>query len=153
MNNNQLVIEEELNEIHEDFISITDTISLLKTNMTQLQQSIRNLEKKANKKFRTYIKQINKKKKKNNKKPSGFARPSNISTELCSFLNKPTGTKMARTEVTQHLINYISSHNLQNPENKTLINPDDKLTNLLEINQENKLTYFNLQKYMNKHFI
>ena len=153
MINKKLDILEEMNEIHDDFISITDSISLLKTNMTQLQQNIRNLEKKANKKFKSYIREVNKHKSKGNKKPSGFAKPSNISTQLCSFLNKPNGTKMARTEVTQHLIKYISNNNLQNPENKTIINPDDRLISLLDINQENNLTYFNLQKYMNKHFI
>lgn len=153
MSGKQINIAEEFGEIHDDFVSITQSIALLKTNMTQLQQNLRNLEKKTNKKLKTYIKEVNKHKIKGNKKPSGFAKPSNISTKLCSFLNKPTGTKMARTEVTQHLIKYINNNNLQNTENKTIINPDDKLTSLLDIDQQNKLTYFNLQKYMNKHFV
>ena len=40
---------------------------------------------------------------------------------------------------------------LQNLKNKII--PDEKLKNLLGIEDEkNDLTYFNIQKYMNKHF-
>ena len=33
--------------------------------------------------------------------PSGFAKPALISDSLCQFLGKPSGTEMARTEVTK----------------------------------------------------
>ena len=114
---------------------------------------MRNLEKKANKKFKNYIKQNKKLKNRGNKQPSGFAKPTKISNELCNFLNKPDGTEMARTEVTQQLIKYIKEQNLQNNENKKIIQPDEKLTALLDINsKDTELTYFNLQSFMNKHF-
>ena len=50
-----------------------------------------------------------KKSKKGNvkKEPSGFAKPTLISNELCDFLSKPNGTEMARTEVTKYLTQYI----------------------------------------------
>ena len=67
-------------------------------------------------------------------------------------MNKEAGTLVARTEVTQYLIKYIKENSLQNKENKRIIKPDDKLMDLLE-SGENEITYFNLQKYMNKHFI
>lgn len=150
-NNNQNILEE-VSDIHDEFATIVNNISLLKTQMTELQNNIRNLERKTNKKFKSYIKQNRKYKNKGNKQPSGFAKPTKISNELCSFLNKPSGTEMARTEVTQHLIKYIKEHNLQNAENRKIITPDDKLTALLNINHESELTYFNLQSFMNKHF-
>ena len=50
------------------------------------------------------------------------------------------------------MIQYIQTNNLQNPENKKIITPDDNLKNLLGINEGDELTYFNLQKYMNQHF-
>ncbi len=94
-----------------------------------------------------------KSKNKGNKKPSGFANPTKVTKELCEFMNKQEGTQIARTEVTRALISYIKANNLQNKANKKIILPDEKLKFLLGINQEQELTYFNLQKYMNKHFI
>jgi chromatin remodeling complex protein RSC6 len=38
-------------------------------------------------------------------------------------------------------------------EKKNIITPDGKLKLLLGISDEDKLTYFNLQRYMNKHFL
>ena len=98
-------------------------------------------------------KAVNKKKNKGNKAPSGFAKPTKVSNELCNFLNKKEGSEIARTEVTSFLSAYIRSNNLQNKDNKKIILPDDKLKYLLGIDNNEELTYFNLQKYMNKHFI
>jgi chromatin remodeling complex protein RSC6 len=84
--------------------------------------------------------------------PSGFAKPALISKELCSFLGKPTGTEMARTEVTKHLTSYIKEHNLQDQANKRKIIPDAALKKLLNVKPSDELTYFNLQKYMKVHF-
>lgn len=84
--------------------------------------------------------------------PSGFAKPSEISKTLCDFLGKPIGTEMARTEVTKYITQYIKAHNLQNPENKRHIIPDAKLGDLLNVTNNEVVTYFNLQKYMKHHF-
>jgi chromatin remodeling complex protein RSC6 len=84
--------------------------------------------------------------------PSGFAKPALISDELCSFLGKPSGTEMARTEVTKHITSYIKENNLQNAANKREIAPDAALKTLLNIGKDDTLTFFNLQKYMKVHF-
>ena len=96
----------------------------------------------------------NKKKPKSDKKrkPSGFAKPTEISNELCNFLEKPEGTIMARTEVGKYLSKYIKENNLQLPEDKRVIVPDEKLNKLLSSTDGEKLTYFNLQKYITHHF-
>ena len=47
---------------------------------------------------------------------------------------------------------YICDNKLQNTQAKTKINADEPLKKLLRLNQE-ELTYFNLQKYMNQHFV
>ena len=151
MNKNNIL--DEVSDIHEEFVDIINNISLIKSSLTDLQNSLRGLEKKTNKKFKNYIRENRKFKNRGNKQPSGFAKPTKISNKLCTFLNKPDGTEMARTEVTQQLIKYIKENNLQNTENKKLIQPDEKLTDLLDINNtETELTYFNLQSFMNKHF-
>ena len=84
--------------------------------------------------------------------PSGFAKPSEISKTLCDFLGKPIGTEMARTEVTKYITQYIKTNNLQNPENKRHIIPDAKLGHLLNVQDNEVVTYFNLQKFMKHHF-
>ena len=103
--------------------------------------------------MKTLQSQVNKNKNKGNKNPSGFATPTKITKELCAFMNKEEGTKIARTEVTSALSSYIKENNLQNQSNKKFILPDEKLKSLLGLTDDDKLTYFTLQKYMNKHFI
>jgi chromatin remodeling complex protein RSC6 len=88
------------------------------------------------------------------RKPSGFVLPVDISDELCDFLNIPHGSQVARTEVTKYIIQYITEHDLSDPERKTIIVPDEKLGKLLGNDVDlDTLTRFTLQKYMNKHYI
>ena len=84
--------------------------------------------------------------------PSGFAKPALISDSLCQFLGKPSGTEMARTEVTKYLTQYIKQHALQDQENKRRINCDSALKSLLNVQDNDEVTYFNLQRYMKPHF-
>jgi upstream activation factor subunit UAF30 len=83
---------------------------------------------------------------------SGFAKPSQLSEELCEFMGVPKGTSMARTEVTRSINDYIKKNNLQSAEDKRHILPDAKLSKILNLTGEENLTYFNLQKYMKHHF-
>ena len=92
------------------------------------------------------------KRKSGTRSPSGFVKPTRISDELASFLEKPTGTEMARTDVTREINTYIRSNNLQDKQNGRKINPDAKLAKLLKVSKTDELTYFNLQKYMSPHF-
>ena len=98
-------------------------------------------------------KDSSKNKNKVNRKPSGFAKPTKVTKELCEFMNKDEGSEIARTDVTRALIFYINENNLQNETNKKIISPDEKLKSLLDIKEDQVLTYFTLQKFMNKHFI
>ena len=86
------------------------------------------------------------------KAPSGIVKPTNISDEMCTFMGKPPGTQLARTEVTKYITGYIKQHNLQDSVSKRNINPDTNLKSLLSIPDGEILTYFNLQKYMKVHF-
>jgi chromatin remodeling complex protein RSC6 len=87
------------------------------------------------------------------RKPCGFARPMSISDELCMFMKVASGTMVSRTDVTKALIKYIKEHQLQDPINKRRINPDSVLTKLLgDESKDQEITYFTMQKYINKHF-
>lgn len=84
--------------------------------------------------------------------PSGFAKPTNLSNELCDFLGKPHGTSLARTEVTRIINEYIRNQNLQNPSDRRKIVADDKLKSILNIDPEKGLSYFSLQASIKHHF-
>ena len=59
---------------------------------------------------------------------------------------------MARTDVTREINAYIRAHSLQDRDNGRKINADSKLSKLLKLEKGDELTYFNLQKYMSRHF-
>jgi chromatin remodeling complex protein RSC6 len=140
-----------MNPLQTQFDNITSTINLFKAQLNTISQELKLLEKNVKKEIKMMKKQ--EKKKGGNKSPSGFAKPSKVTDELCAFMNEKEGSEIARTSVTKALIEYIEKHNLQNSENKQIIVPDEKLKILLGINEGEKVTYFTLQKFMNKHFI
>lgn len=139
-------------KISEQFNNIMGIIASFRHTMTNLQNQTRNLERSVKRRFKTLQKEAAKGNKKGNRKPSGFAKPSRISDELCDFLGKDRGSEVARTEVTQHLIKYIKDNNLQFEGNRKNIVPDDKLSKLLNVQPGADINYFNLQKFMNPHF-
>jgi chromatin remodeling complex protein RSC6 len=141
----------------ESFNIVIDSLALIKLQISTLQQKIRLIEKNVKKELKQ-IKHLDKKNQDINKiikKPSGFAKPIKVTEELCEFMNRPIGTEIARTEVTKALISYIEHNNLKDQYKKQNIIPDLKLKNLLGITNEEipQLNFFNIQKYMNKHFI
>ncbi|GAQ82258.1 hypothetical protein KFL_001050210 [Klebsormidium nitens] len=87
------------------------------------------------------------------KEPSGFAKPSRISNELSSFLGVPSNTRLARTQVTKLLTEYIKKNDLQCPDNRRNIRLDDKLKDLLKVPEGTVVTFFNLQKHCKNHYI
>ncbi len=135
------------------FTQFLTKLQQLASQMNALKTEFRTLEKKAIRELKTAQKVNAKRKRKSgNRSPSGFVKPTLISDELAKFLSKPSGTEMARTEVTREINGYIRAHNLQDKQNGRKINPDASLTALLKIKNGEELTYFNLQRYMSPHF-
>jgi len=100
-----------------------------------------------------YIHKNTKTKNINNKKtPKGFAVPVKITHEMCEFLELEPNTLIARTEVTKRINQYIQTNNLKNSDKKTVIIPDDKLCRLLG-DYDGEITFFNIQRHLNRHFI
>ena len=145
--------EESTDEVCEQFSGVLSTLSSFRSQITMLQNQVRALEKTVGKQMRTYAREAKKNKNKGNRKPSGFAVPTKISDELCVFMQKPKGSSAARTEVTQYIIKYIKDNDLQWNENRKIIKPNTPLKNLLNVKQNEEVTYFNIQRFMNKHFI
>ena len=137
----------------DQFTTIMSTITAVKSQISALQNQIRGLEKGVKREVKNLKKEATRTKPKGNRKPSGFAKPTKISDELCEFMKKNIGAKVARTEVTQYLIEYIKQNNLQKSDNRKIIEPNSELKTLLGVQDKDEVTYFNLQRHMNKHFI
>jgi len=143
-----------MEDINDSFSSLLTTISSLKIQLTGLQNQIKSVERIAKKKINQLDRKNKKNKNKGNKQPSGFANPTKISKKLCKFMDLPDGSERARTVVTKYIIKYIKDNKLEDPKNAKIIKPNNKLQTLLEVSQnEDPLTYFNIQRYMNKHFL
>jgi len=142
-------------EIDSNFDSLEKDLVKFKSEFTSFMVRFRQLRKE----FRKYGKETTKKGKKNNsdnnlivskKKPTGFQVAVNLSKELCEFLNISEDTKLNCSEVSRRMNLYFSNNSLQNGANITL---DKKLKELLKPGKDDNITYFNLQKYLKKHYI
>lgn len=84
--------------------------------------------------------------------PSGFRKPVGLSPEMAAFVGVALDAKVSRNNVTKAVTTYIKAHNLQDSPDKRVILPDDTLRALLGV-EDQKLTYFNLQSFLKKHFM
>jgi len=141
------------NDFFQQFEQLISQLTLMKTQITSIQQNIKQIEKNVKKQMKGLKKEVVKNKNKGNRQPSGFAKPTKVTKELCEFMNQSEGTEIARTEVTRALVSYIKQNKLENTSNSKIILPDNKLKDLLGLDDSQELTYFNIQKYMNKHFV
>jgi chromatin remodeling complex protein RSC6 len=137
----------------ETFAEVLGQLQALRSQLTSVTGQVRALQKRADREVKQAQKKSNKRAKRSgNRAPSGFVKPTRISSELASFLGKPKGTEMARTEVTREINKYIVANSLQDKKNGRVIHPDTKLRKLLKLGKNDELTYFNLQRYMSPHF-
>ena len=77
---------------------------------------------------------------------AGLSKPVNLSPEVQAVVGEGP---MPRTEVTKKLWEYIKANNLQNPENKRNIIPDEKLAAIFGSDQE--VTMFEMTKLVSAH--
>lgn len=139
-------------KIENQFQGVLTMLTGFRSQITMLQNHIRGLEKNVRKQMKQLQREAKKNRNRGNRKPSGFAVPTPISDELCDFMKRPHGSQVARTEVTQYIITYIKDNDLQYPTNRKVIKPDKPLKTLLAAEEADEVTYFNLQRYMNRHF-
>ncbi len=142
--------------------TLDDDLKALLTNLNSLRETassmvaqVKKLEKRVHREIKDARKRKRRAKVDENgnevkRAPSIFERPVPISDELCRFLGKTNGTQMSRSEVTRAVNTYIKEKNLKN---KHDINPDAALKKLLQAPEGQKIDYFNLQRYLNRHYI
>tara|TARA_Y100000389_G_scaffold50722_1_gene46436 strand:+ start:21105 stop:21671 length:567 start_codon:yes stop_codon:yes gene_type:complete len=135
-----------------------DNFTILVNAVNQLSVDIKNI----NAKLKIYSKErekqqkiVNKelaKREKARKTPSGFAKPSKISDEMCVFMQIPTGSERSRTDVTRFINSYVKEKDLYNPVNRRFILPDQNLKKLLRVTESDEVSFFLLQKLISPHF-
>jgi len=140
--------------VNDVFNSVLQDLNTLTQQCKVLTTRVKDLQRQVNRDHKELAKKGGKKKSNDGQKraPSGFAKPSRISTELAKFLNVNQEDKLARTEVTKMITSYVKEHNLQNPANKKIIVPDAKLKKILKSGNE-EVSFFNLQKFMKVHYL
>ena len=150
---NNIIEDEHSDELFKQFDDLICGLNMVKGQINGIQSTLKQLEKDVKKQMKGLKKEAEKNKNKGNRSPSGFAKPSKVTKELCAFMNKSEGSEIARTEVTKALVAYIKENKLENEANRKIIMPDNKLKFLLGVEDGQELTFFNIQKYMNKHFV
>lgn len=82
---------------------------------------------------------------------SGFMKPVKITSEMAKFCGFTVDQLVSRVDVTKAICNYVKEKNLQNQTDRRQFTPDAKLAALLSVTET--ITYYTLQKYIQKHFI
>jgi chromatin remodeling complex protein RSC6 len=131
--------------------SIIDKVNTLSAAIKDIQANLKVLSKEYDKQQKI-IEKAQKKRLNAKNSPSGFAKPNKISDELCDFIGVPHGTEKSRTDITRLINAYVKEHNLNKPENKRFILPDDKLKKILNVGDSEEINYFILQRLISHHF-
>ena len=144
-------------DVEMDFAEILTSLNGLKLHFSSVINQIKGLEKTVKKQMKQRRREIEKnrkqeKKLKKKKTSTCITVPTDVSEKLSCFMGLKEGQKVARMEVTKYIMDYIKANNLQCPTNNQYIVPDGKLNTLFQDNN-GSLTYFNMQKHINKHFI
>ena len=142
--------------LDEDLKAVTGNLNTLRETVSAMLSQVKKLEKRMHRE----IKDARKRKRRapaldengavKPRVPSIFERPTKITDELCVFLGKAKGTLLSRSEVTKEVNKYVKEKNLKH---KHDIKPDAPLKKLLSIGDGEPLTYFNLQRYLNRHYV
>jgi upstream activation factor subunit UAF30 len=101
-------------------------------------------------KIRQFIEDPTGEKAKARSQNNGFRKPQNVSDELKSFLGLANDEKISRADVTRRVNEYVTARNLKCGQK---ISMDDKLSSLLTPPADVEITFLNIQKYLNRHYI
>jgi chromatin remodeling complex protein RSC6 len=139
--------------VNDDIRAALEAVTRLRDEASKMIAGLRKLDKRVSKEIKEARKRRRSKREVDPtkpKRPNVFQEPQQVSEALCKFFGKPTGTLMSRAEVTSGVSAYVKKSGLQN---KHEIKLDSALKSLLEVPDADVLTYFNIQKYLNKHYI
>ena len=141
-------LEAEAKSITARLLAVRDTVSELISEAKRLEKKAARVQKLADKRRRRKAPVEGEEGKP--ARVSIFQIPTDISPALCAFMGRAAGSQESRSNVTKFITTYVKEKNLKN---KHDITADAPLLKLLNLTAEDKLTYFNLQKYLNIHYL
>ena len=142
--------------LEDDLKTALSRVVAVRDNMTELLGVVKRLEKRVHRDLKEARKRRRRVKPEEGaegakpRAPSIFERPVKVTDELCTFLGQPNGTLMSRSQVTKAVNVYVNEHKLKD---KHSIKPDAPLKKLLQLPEGQELTYFNLQRFLNRHYV
>ena len=129
--------------------TVRETVGSLVAELKRLEKRVARLQKEADKRRRKSKTPVEGEEAKP-RKLSIFEIPTPLSNDLCAFLGVASGSKESRSNVTKAITSYVKLHELKD---KHTIKPDAKLRALLGVTEGEVLTYFNLQRFLNHHYL
>jgi hypothetical protein len=141
-------LESEAKSITARLLAVRETVSELISEAKRLEKKAAKVQKLADKRRRRKAPVEGEEGKP--ARVSIFQIPTDISPALCAFMGRAAGSQESRSNVTKFITTYVKEKNLKN---KHDITADGPLLKLLNLTAEDKLTYFNLQKYLNIHYL
>ena len=118
------------------------TLEILLSELKSLRKDVR--------KIKAYIEDPTGEKSKNRVENNGFNKPLEVTPELRSFLKLAAGEMISRSQVTKKLNEYVTEKGLKAGQ---LISMDATLKSLLNPPEGVQVTFLNIQKYINPHYI
>jgi len=145
---------ESSNDVVLDALRLTPVEAIQKS-IDTIADTVKDLQKQLHNVMDTidqYEKTLKLKKKRVRTKPaSGFASPAPVSDEMCDLLFIPRGSLVPRTTITRLITGYIRSNHLQDPKDGRRIIPNETLKRMFMLNDDEIITFFNIQKYLKLH--
>jgi chromatin remodeling complex protein RSC6 len=81
---------------------------------------------------------------------NGFNKPLGVSDKLRAFLSLAADEKISRSQVTRKMNEYVEAKGLKAGQNISL---DESLKDLLQVPEGVQVTFLNIQKYINPHYV
>ena len=81
---------------------------------------------------------------------NGFNKPLGVTDKLRAFLGLAADEKISRSQVTTRINTYVTEKGLKAGQNISL---DESLKDLLQVPEGVQVTFLNIQKYINPHYI
>jgi len=81
---------------------------------------------------------------------NGFNKPLDVSEELRTFLKLAPGEQISRSQVTKKINEYVTEKGLKAGQH---ISMDASLRSILDPPADVQVTFLNIQKYINKHYV
>ena len=81
---------------------------------------------------------------------NGFNKPQKVTSELRAFLNLGADEMISRSQVTTRINGYVTEKGLKAGQNISL---DAPLKALLKVPEGTQVTFLNIQKYINPHYV